>query len=291
MGRGTRNDGTVHAFSPPVRYATSSRRTAVVTGAPRSFQSGNSSSSARGSNTLPDRMWAPISEPFSTTTTLSSRPLSRASCPRRHAAARPLGPPPTITTSNSIDSRSTASVIVLLPAPAAASLADTPCLLPASRSLAPVKLPRFRVARPEDAPMDLISLWRRKAAELGLEPDPAQHAALEVLEALRRELETRPARASKLRRLLDRGEPRGAPRGVYLWGGVGRGKTLLMNAFFEALSIERKRRVHFHRFMGEVHDRLARLRDRRDPLDLVASGIAGEAAVLCFDEFFVGDIG
>ena len=52
--------------------------------------------------------------------------------------------------------------------------------------------------------MDLISLWRRKAAELGLEPDPAQHAALEVLEALRRELETRPARASKLRRLLDR---------------------------------------------------------------------------------------
>jgi len=80
-------------------------------------------------------------------------------------------------------------------------------------------------------------------------------------------------------------------RGMYLWGGVGRGKTFLMDLFFNTLPIERKRRVHFHRMMSEVHARLGKLRDVEDPLDSVAASIAKETDVLCFDEFFVSDIG
>src|SRR5690606_20869487 len=85
----------------------SSRLTGVFSGAPSSFQLGNSSSRARGSNTAPDRMWAPTSEPFSTTLTLISWPASAACCLMRQAADRPAGPAPTMTTSNSMNSRST----------------------------------------------------------------------------------------------------------------------------------------------------------------------------------------
>jgi cell division protein ZapE len=79
--------------------------------------------------------------------------------------------------------------------------------------------------------------------------------------------------------------------GMYLWGGVGRGKTFLMDLFFDTLPISEKRRVHFHRMMRDVHERLARLQDREDPLALVAADIAAETRVLCFDEFYVSDIG
>lgn len=79
--------------------------------------------------------------------------------------------------------------------------------------------------------------------------------------------------------------------GLYIWGGVGRGKTFLMDLFFESLSIEAKKRIHFHRMMHEVHDRLAQLGDIEDPLDQVADDIARDTRVLCFDEFFVSDIG
>ena len=79
--------------------------------------------------------------------------------------------------------------------------------------------------------------------------------------------------------------------GLYIWGGVGRGKTFLMDLFFETLSIEAKRRIHFHRMMREVHDRLAQLSDIENPLDQVAGDIARDARVLCFDELFVSDIG
>jgi cell division protein ZapE len=79
--------------------------------------------------------------------------------------------------------------------------------------------------------------------------------------------------------------------GLYLWGGVGRGKTYLMDLFFETLAIEAKRRVHFHRLMREVHERLAALGDIEDPLDRVAANIASETKLLCLDEFFVSDIG
>ncbi len=78
--------------------------------------------------------------------------------------------------------------------------------------------------------------------------------------------------------------------GLYLWGGVGRGKTYLMDTFFEALPFSRKRRTHFHRFMLEVHERRNRHPDEQDPLLRVAEEIAEQTRVLCFDEFFVTDI-
>ncbi len=80
-------------------------------------------------------------------------------------------------------------------------------------------------------------------------------------------------------------------RGLYLWGGVGRGKTFLMDLFFETLPIKAKKRIHFHRMMREVHGSRRALGNVTDPLDKVAADIARKTRVLCFDEFFVGDIG
>ena len=79
-------------------------------------------------------------------------------------------------------------------------------------------------------------------------------------------------------------------RGLYLWGGVGRGKTYLMDIFFDALPFAQKMRLHFHRFMRRVHADLRKYDGEKNPLDRVAEGFANEARVLCFDEFFVTDI-
>ncbi len=79
--------------------------------------------------------------------------------------------------------------------------------------------------------------------------------------------------------------------GLYIHGGVGRGKTFLMDLFYETLAIDAKRRSHFHRMMQDVHRRLKALESTEDPLDAVAADIAGDVQVLCFDEFFVSDIG
>ena len=81
-----------------------------------------------------------------------------------------------------------------------------------------------------------------------------------------------------------------APKGLYFWGGVGRGKTYLMDTFFDALPSEKKMRVHFHRFMYRVHDELNALGDVNDPLELVADTFKAETEIICFDEFFVSDI-
>jgi cell division protein ZapE len=87
------------------------------------------------------------------------------------------------------------------------------------------------------------------------------------------------------------GRPRVPEQGLYLWGGVGRGKTHLMDIFFDALPFERKLRVHFHRFMQRVHNALTEHGGAKNPLEQVAEDIADDAMVLCFDEFFVSDIG
>lgn len=119
--------------------------------------------------------------------------------------------------------------------------------------------------------------------------DPAQEVLVGHLEALQRDLvASEPARAGVLRRLFNkRPEP---VRGLYIWGGVGRGKTFLMDLFFETLPVEAKRRIHFHRMMRDVHARLKALGEVEDPLVMVADDLATEARVLCFDEFFVSDI-
>lgn len=79
-------------------------------------------------------------------------------------------------------------------------------------------------------------------------------------------------------------------QGLYFWGGVGRGKTYLMDTFFECLPTERKLRLHFHRFMQMVHQELRKLNDTKNPLEVVGKQISDKAQVLCFDEFFVTDI-
>jgi len=84
--------------------------------------------------------------------------------------------------------------------------------------------------------------------------------------------------------------PPEVPRGVYLWGGVGRGKSFLMDSFYATVTIRRKTRVHFHAFMRDVHAALATLKDEEDPLALVAARIAQRWRLICFDEFHVSDI-
>ena len=120
-----------------------------------------------------------------------------------------------------------------------------------------------------------------------LRPDPEQAAAAVRLNALQLALEAVPKRGSILWRALGKApEP---PRGLYLWGGVGRGKSMLMDLFFGCLDIRRKRRVHFHEFMAEVHAalHLERRKEEGDPIAPVAAAIAADARLLAFDELVV----
>lgn len=120
--------------------------------------------------------------------------------------------------------------------------------------------------------------------------DPAQRQLLQQFDRIHAEL-SRQQGAGLWRRLQRRLSSDDPIRGLYVWGGVGRGKTFLVDLFFEHLPIQRKRRVHFHRFMGEVHARLKTLAGRSDPLAEVAEDIASQCSLLCLDEFFVSDIG
>ena len=125
--------------------------------------------------------------------------------------------------------------------------------------------------------------------------DAAQAKAVAALEHVHQALIAYPPkpdlRNRLAKKLLGRDMVRWPPvQGVYMWGGVGRGKTWLMDAFFDSLPFKRKHRTHFHRFMRDVHKRRAGYADTQDPLDLVADDIAKQARVLCFDEFFVSDI-
>ena len=118
--------------------------------------------------------------------------------------------------------------------------------------------------------------------------DHAQLGALDRLQRLHDELvEFRRARLSLLRRWF---HPPVPPRGVYLWGGVGRGKSFLMDAFYTAVPLRRKTRVHFHAFMKGVHDELRTLAREEDPLATVAARIARRHRLICFDEFHVSDV-
>ena len=118
--------------------------------------------------------------------------------------------------------------------------------------------------------------------------DHAQATALDRLQTLADELTAfREARQSALKRLF---APPDVPRGVYLHGGVGRGKSFLMDAFFAAVPVPRKTRVHFHAFMRDVHAGLAQVKDEEDPLAVVAAGIARQWRLVCFDEFHVSEI-
>ena len=114
--------------------------------------------------------------------------------------------------------------------------------------------------------------------------DPAQRAALVEFDRLHAQLDTPGTWWSRLR-----GET--APQGVYLWGAVGRGKTMLMDLFVQSLAQEKVQRAHFHTFMLDVHARLRSLAGQRDPLDEVAAQLVRRAPLVCLDEFMVQDIG
>jgi cell division protein ZapE len=124
----------------------------------------------------------------------------------------------------------------------------------------------------------------------GFSEDPAQRAVVGLFEDLYARLQARERSGSRWWLRLRRGATP-PERGLYLWGGVGRGKTLLMDAFYDCLAPEDRLRVHFHRFMQRVHRDLQQLEGIANPLDEVAARFAAESKVLCFDEFFVSDIG
>jgi len=99
-----------------------------------------------------------------------------------------------------------------------------------------------------------------------------------------------PQPKSLLNGLLGRRQKQPPQRGLYAWGGVGRGKTWIMDLFFQSLPFKNKQRSHFHRFMQSVHDELKKHPDQADPLESIADKIAGKTRIICFDEFFVSDI-
>ncbi len=121
----------------------------------------------------------------------------------------------------------------------------------------------------------------------GFESDPEQLTAVRALDELWHAL-----RKQEHPRLLKRlrGRKPQYVRGLYLWGGIGRGKTWLMDLFYERLPLERKQRVHFHRFMQRIHASLKMLGNVQDPLPRIAESWARECSILCLDEFFVADI-
>lgn len=141
----------------------------------------------------------------------------------------------------------------------------------------------------------------QQALEKGeFQPDAVQLDAMTRLDGIYQALtrvqpvSAQPAKGlfGKLNKLMGKGkaEAPAAARGLYMWGGVGRGKTWLMDMFFQAIPGERKQRLHFHRFMLRVHQELTELQGQSDPLQIVADRFKSETDLLCFDEFFVSDI-
>ncbi|HUN48544.1 MAG TPA: cell division protein ZapE [Stellaceae bacterium] len=139
-----------------------------------------------------------------------------------------------------------------------------------------------------------LALYRARRAAQQLQHDPAQELAAEKLQSLWRALlnykPNNGPQGWRARLGLAPAEP-SPPMGLYIFGAVGRGKSMLMDMFFETAPVAKKRRVHFYAFMLEVHDRIhARRRSKGDPIPAVAKAIAAEATLLCFDEFHVTDI-
>ena len=134
--------------------------------------------------------------------------------------------------------------------------------------------------------------FRRRVAAGQLEADAAQEPVIAAFERLYRDVVATQRKSRSIRGRIGRrlGRPAAAVRGLYLHGSVGRGKTLMMDLFFQCLPFAEKRRQHFHRFMAMVHDELRQLRATANPLETVADRIAARCRVLCFDEFAVADI-
>jgi len=136
--------------------------------------------------------------------------------------------------------------------------------------------------------MSVKDQYFKELAQRGYESDPAQLRAVEALDRCAREwAEFKEQRSNVFKKLINRPE---IPRGVYMFGGVGRGKSFLMDCFYTAVPIVRKTRLHFHEFMREVHRELAELQGTVNPLDELGGRMAKRFRLICFDEFHVADI-
>jgi cell division protein ZapE len=136
---------------------------------------------------------------------------------------------------------------------------------------------------------DVVGLYEQSLARRGFLADPSQRRAVERLQQLFEEWSAyKKRRDTALKRLLVKPT---LPKGVYLWGPVGRGKSFLMDSFYLCVPLVRKRRVHFHHFMREIHRSLDEVRGTQDPLAEVAARTARRYRLICFDEFHVSDIG
>ncbi|HVZ43033.1 MAG TPA: cell division protein ZapE [Ramlibacter sp.] len=136
--------------------------------------------------------------------------------------------------------------------------------------------------------MSVKAVYEAELAARGYESDPAQLRAVDALDRCAHDwAEFSEQRSNLFKKLIHRPE---IPRGVYMYGGVGRGKSFLMDCFFQAVQVARKTRLHFHEFMREVHRELAELQGTVNPLDELGVRIARRHRLICFDEFHVADI-
>ena len=136
--------------------------------------------------------------------------------------------------------------------------------------------------------MNVQEFYQNALTERGFTSDQAQQRAVDRLQRAYQEwVHYRAQRSSTFKRLINRPD---VPRGVYLWGGVGRGKSFLMDSFYSVVPLVRKTRVHFHEFMRDVHRQLDDMKGVADPLNDVAKNIARKYRLICFDEFHVSDI-
>jgi cell division protein ZapE len=137
-------------------------------------------------------------------------------------------------------------------------------------------------------PHDVVSFYEDALQRRGFHADAAQWRAVDRLQqAFEDWTAYRQRRTGTLTRYLPRPE---LPRALYLWGGVGRGKSFLMDAFFSVVPVQKKVRLHFHEFMRDVHRRLDELKGMADPLDELALQLSKKYRLICFDEFHVSDI-
>jgi cell division protein ZapE len=136
--------------------------------------------------------------------------------------------------------------------------------------------------------VSVLQIYQAELVKRGYTSDPAQLAGVEALDRCAREWTAYLGqRSNTFKKLFNKPE---IPQGVYLYGGVGRGKSFLMDCFFEAVPIKRKTRLHFHEFMREVHRELADLQGTVNPLDALGERISKRYRLICFDEFHVADI-
>ena len=127
-------------------------------------------------------------------------------------------------------------------------------------------------------------LIESKAKDLGYALDRAQINTANQFAQLAVDLEQSSQKKSLITRLFFKSN---LPKGMYLWGGVGRGKTFLMDLFYENIRVDKKKRIHFHRFMQEIHHRLRDLQGRQNPLQIIGKDIASKTKLLCLDEFHI----